>query len=83
MTGILHFGGPERMTRLEMGQRLARYLGRDANMFESAVRHDIPASEPRPRDTSLNSDRWCSLFPDLPRPEFREALGMLGVKNDE
>jgi dTDP-4-dehydrorhamnose reductase len=79
VTGILHFGGPQRLTRLEMGQRLAQFLGRDADVIQAAARDDIPASEPRPRDTSLNSDRWCTLFPDLPRPEYEESLRMLEI----
>ncbi len=79
VTGILHFGGPQRLSRLEMGQRLALFLGRDASMMQSVLRDDVPGSEPRPRDTSLNSERWCNLFPHLPRPEFEESLSRLGV----
>lgn len=82
VTGILHLGGPERLTRLEMGQRLAQFLGCDAGVLEPAVRDDVPASEPRPRDTSLNSDRWCALFPEFPRPGFEEALASR-MGNDE
>jgi dTDP-4-dehydrorhamnose reductase len=75
VTGILHLGGPERLTRLEMGQRLAAFLGRDANVIKPVMRDDVPAAEPRPRDTSLNSQRWCSLMPEAERPGFEEALG--------
>ena len=79
VTGILHFGGPQRLTRLEMGQRLAQFLGRSTDAIQPAVRDDVPASEPRPRDTSLNSERWWRLFPDLPQPEFEESLRMLEI----
>ena len=87
MTGILHFGGPQRMTRLEMGQRLARFLRRDESVLQAVDRDEVPATEPRPRDTSLNSQRWCHLFPHSPRLEFEEALAGMEVggemTNDE
>lgn len=72
-TGLFHIGGPERMSRLEMGQRLARALGGDVGVFRPARRSDAPG-EPRPADTSLDSTRWRARFPDLPRPRFEEAL---------
>ncbi|MHB8866779.1 MAG: SDR family oxidoreductase, partial [Pirellulaceae bacterium] len=87
VTGILHFGGPERMTRLEMGQRLARFLGCQGSDIQAIDRDDVLASEPRPRDTSLNSQRWCQLFPESPRPEYERAMEVMGVglgmTNDE
>ncbi|MHB8973515.1 MAG: SDR family oxidoreductase [Pirellulaceae bacterium] len=79
VTGILHFGGPQRMTRLEMGQRLARFLGRDESVITAVDRDDVPAAEPRPRDTSLNSQAWCQLFPHSPRLEYEQALRVMGV----
>ena len=79
VSGILHLGGPERMSRLEMGQRVARVLGRDDAHIKSASRDDVPAAEPRPRDTSLNSDRWYELLPDPERRDFETSLGDLGV----
>jgi dTDP-4-dehydrorhamnose reductase len=72
--GTLHLGGPERLNRLEMGQRLAEFLGLDASVLVPARRGDVRAPEPRPRDTSLLSTRWRELFPHLPWPEWREAL---------
>ncbi len=74
VAGILHLGGPERLSRLEMGQRLAACLGRDASALKAISRQDVPTAEPRPRDTSLNSQRWCALLPNAPRPTFEQAL---------
>jgi dTDP-4-dehydrorhamnose reductase len=72
VTGILHLGGPERMSRLEMGLRLAGYLKLPADRIVAALR---PATgEPRPRDTALDSSQWRSLFPGHPWPSFEEAL---------
>jgi dTDP-4-dehydrorhamnose reductase len=76
--GLLHVGGPERLSRLEMAQRLADYLGADRHLLVAATRASA-AGEPRPRDTSLNSSRWRGLFPAQPWPGFEEALRALGL----
>jgi dTDP-4-dehydrorhamnose reductase len=79
VSGVLHLGGPERLSRHELGLLLAEALGADAALITPARRQDVPAAEPRPRDTSLDSSRWRGLFPALPWPGCREALrGMLG-----
>lgn len=72
-TGILHLGGPERMSRWEMGLRLAQFLGRDARVFHPTRRSDMPG-DPRPADVSLNSSPWRKLFPRMHWPNFEEAL---------
>jgi dTDP-4-dehydrorhamnose reductase len=72
--GLLHLGGPERLSRLEMGQRVARYLGADGSPIEEASRASIVAAEPRPRDISLDCSRWRELFPGQPWPHWEEAL---------
>jgi dTDP-4-dehydrorhamnose reductase len=76
-TGLLHIGGPERLSRLEMGQRLADFLNVPSSTVVAMDRADIPAPEPRPRDTSLDSSRWRALFPELPWPAWREGLEAL------
>jgi dTDP-4-dehydrorhamnose reductase len=73
-TGILHVGGPERLTRLEMGRRLAARLGADDSVLVPTRREHNPAPEPRPRDTSLDSSRWRGLFPTSPWPAWPEAM---------
>lgn len=78
-TGILHFGGPQRMSRLEMGQRLARHLGSPESLIQAIDREDAPANEPRPRDTSLDSRRWCARFPGSPRLDYEAALHQMGL----
>ncbi|HEV3342906.1 MAG TPA: SDR family oxidoreductase [Pirellulales bacterium] len=72
-TGRLHLGGPERMSRLEMGERLARVLGREADSLVAVTRDSATADEPRPRDSSLDSSLWRSLFPRHPWPSYEEA----------
>ena len=73
-TGVLHMGGPERLSRLEIGRRLASYLGVDGSSLVESTRAAVPSPEPRPRDTSLNSARWRSLFPNVTWLGWEEAL---------
>jgi dTDP-4-dehydrorhamnose reductase len=73
VAGLLHIGGRERMSRLEMGQRLATCLGLDPSAIVPASRTD-GATESRPRDTSLDSSRWRGLFPGVPWLGFEESV---------
>jgi dTDP-4-dehydrorhamnose reductase len=77
--GLLHLGGPERLSRLEMGLRLAESLGADPSAIVAAPRDRVPAPEPRPRDLSLDSSRWRKLFPGHPWPAWRDALREMGM----
>jgi len=79
VTGLLHVGGPERMSRLEIGQRLAVYVGTSTSGLVSASRLDAPG-EPRPRDVSLDSRRWRVAFPDRPWITFEQAMTEMGVR---
>jgi dTDP-4-dehydrorhamnose reductase len=76
-TGLLHVGGPLRLSRLEMGQRLANYLGADASVIRAVERDHVPGAEPRPRDVSLDSTRWRRVCPAVGWPVWAEALGKM------
>jgi dTDP-4-dehydrorhamnose reductase len=76
-TGLLHLGGPERLSRLEMGRRLALHLDADPSVLVSTTRSSAAAPEPRPRDVSLDSSRWRNLFPQQPWPTWTDALKQL------
>jgi dTDP-4-dehydrorhamnose reductase len=78
--GLLHLGGPERLSRLEMGQRLASFLRLDPSVLGAVTRASLPAPEPRPRDVSLDSSRWRQLFPAVPWPAWEEALREMGTE---
>jgi dTDP-4-dehydrorhamnose reductase len=80
-SGLLHVGGPERLSRLEMGLRLAAFLGVDSAPIVATDRAAAPAPEPRPRDVSLDSTRWRAAFPDVPWLGFEEALRHLPRAN--
>lgn len=75
--GLLHVGGPERLSRLEMGQRLAGFLGCDPATIVSISRNSVAAAEPRPADLSLDSSRGRSLFPHQEWPTWEESLSQL------
>jgi dTDP-4-dehydrorhamnose reductase len=77
--GPLHVGGPERLSRLEMGRRLAAALGVDPQLAVPTSRVQPDMHEPRPRDTSLRSARWRSLFPAQAWPTFEEALAGMSL----
>ena len=57
--GVWHLGGPERLSRPQIGERLARYHGLDLSAVEIAP---SPSGGPtRPRDLDLRCDRLSSL----------------------
>ncbi len=56
-TGLFHLGGSERLSRLELGLRVARALGLSSRGIESAVQADHQGPDRRPADTSLDSGR--------------------------
>jgi dTDP-4-dehydrorhamnose reductase len=72
--GLLHLGGPERMSRHEMGTRLARHLGCSEARLLEVTRDSVEAPEPRPRDTSLDSTLWRQVFPMIAWYGYEEAL---------
>jgi dTDP-4-dehydrorhamnose reductase len=79
VSGILHLGGAERLSRLEMGQRLARFMGQDEKLCHAVNREDVTAAEPRPRDTSLDCRLWDQTIAGCERPGFDESLAALDL----
>lgn len=54
LSGIFHWGGREALTRLEMGERIARRFGLDpAGLVTGISYSDLPGLPPRPRDLSV------------------------------
>jgi dTDP-4-dehydrorhamnose reductase len=72
--GLIHLGGPQRLTRWDMAQQTAAVLWLDPRPIQRASQADVTTPEPRPRDTSLDSSRWRHWFPDQPWPTFAVAL---------
>ncbi|WP_337174418.1 sugar nucleotide-binding protein [Paludisphaera sp.] len=72
--GLLHVGGPDRMSRHELMTRVARGLRLDESLVRPNSRADASFAEPRPADVSLETSRLVALFPDLERPPVEEAV---------
>lgn len=72
--GVLHAGGLERLSRVEMGQRLAALLGVASPRIQCVSRTSVGGSEPRPADTSLDSSRLRALVPEVAWPSYEAAL---------
>jgi dTDP-4-dehydrorhamnose reductase len=74
LCGIFHLGGRERMSRFEMGRRLAKFLGGDENTVQAGKRSDVNFDEPRQADLSLDSTLWRQTFPAAQFPTWEEEL---------
>ncbi len=72
--GVVHLGGPERMTRVELGRRVCRMYGYDAALIREA-----PRPPERPRDVSLRSLRAAALIGWAPAPVGSHALAAAGA----
>jgi dTDP-4-dehydrorhamnose reductase len=72
--GVLHVGGPERLSRHALMARAAAALGIDPALVRGNRQADAAPAEPRPADVSLDTERLAMLLPDCPRPEVEAAL---------
>jgi dTDP-4-dehydrorhamnose reductase len=77
LRGVLHLGGPERLSRFEMGERIVTALGMSRELLEPASRTELDAIEPRARDVSLDSTRYTALIGEPPGRPMHEALSQL------
>jgi dTDP-4-dehydrorhamnose reductase len=75
LAGMIHVGGPERMSRFDLMRRAATALGLNPDLVRPSRRADAVLAEPRPADVSLDTTRLASAFLDLHRPSVEEALG--------
>jgi dTDP-4-dehydrorhamnose reductase len=77
MRGVVHVGGPERLSRFEMGERVAAALGAEGRLLERASREDFASPEPRVRDVSLVSQRYADQFGGPPGRPMHEVLPLM------
>jgi dTDP-4-dehydrorhamnose reductase len=54
--GVYHLGGPERLSRLQMGEIIADVFGYSRELVNSQKRAAVPMPAYRPKDTSLVSN---------------------------
>jgi dTDP-4-dehydrorhamnose reductase len=66
--GRYHLGGPERLSRLDLGRRVARILDLPEIAIEAGCQADHTGPDARPADTSLDSSRARTELGWLPRP---------------
>ena len=76
--GTLNLGGPERMSRFEMGMRLARVLKIEPKV--QAVSRTSLGGEPRPKDVSLDSTKFHRLFGSIATRSFEEECARMPFK---
>ncbi len=67
-SGLYHLGGAERVSRYELGVRVARALDLGSAGIVAAVLAEHPGPETRPPDVSLDSTRARRELGWLPRP---------------
>ncbi len=60
--GLLHVGGPERLSRYEFGVRVAGFLKGPTSVLQKVTMKDIPSAARRPEDVSLDSSRARSVL---------------------
>lgn len=72
--GVLHLGGPERVSRHDLVRRVAEALGLDASLVRGEDQAEKTFPEPRPADVSLASGRLDECLPGLDRPTIEEAV---------
>jgi dTDP-4-dehydrorhamnose reductase len=66
--GVFHLGGPERISRHELGMRVAGLLGLDPRGIRGVRQADLAFDAPRAADASLDSSRARAALGWEPRP---------------
>ena len=64
---LLHLGGPERMSRVELGQRILRLAGLNDTCNAVDASEPSPGEAKRPRDVALNSSLAREILKHPPR----------------
>lgn len=57
LQGLYHFGGKQRLSRLDMGSRAALVLGREQKNIIPSFQKDVKMPAERPQDVSLDSSK--------------------------
>lgn len=73
LTGVWHCGGPERISRVEFGQRIAEALGYDPKVIRAVSRSEVLLTPTRPEDVALNSSRLMEEISFSPK-DVKSAL---------
>ena len=71
--GIYNMGGPERLTRMDMAQAVAKHCKHDVKYLQPALSADVQRAAPSPADISMNSTKLQALLPFKLR-KFEDGL---------
>jgi dTDP-4-dehydrorhamnose reductase len=80
--GVVHVGGRERVSRVELMRRAAAASGLDPDLVRPNRQADALLPEPRPADVSLDTSRLAGLLPDMERPAIEDAVRRWIVEPD-
>lgn len=79
LSGVYHWAGTDAMSRHEIGRRIARHFGLDAEALVRPIsRADVPSAAARPRDLSLRLHPLAGKL-RTPAQSFEELLAQLRV----
>jgi dTDP-4-dehydrorhamnose reductase len=78
VSGIIHLGGKERISRYDFGRLMVEVFQLPATRVKSCRQQDVKMSAPRPADVSLDSSNAFALGYDplLIKQEFQAMLNM-------
>jgi dTDP-4-dehydrorhamnose reductase len=65
---VFHLGGPERLSRHELGLRVAAVLGLDPSPIQAVRQSELAFDAPRAADASLDSSHARDTLGWEPRP---------------
>ena len=60
-SGLFHLGGPDRLSRYDIGLILARHAGKDPALFTPLTQAELTMAAPRPPDVSFDSNKAYAL----------------------
>jgi dTDP-4-dehydrorhamnose reductase len=66
--GLFHLGGPDRVSRFDLGRRVARAFSLPEDLLVPVSSAEYPPKAPRPLDVSLDSARAREVLSWRPRP---------------
>ncbi len=73
---IFHLGGPQRLSRYEMGQILLEITGLPQTLIKPCKQQDVPMAAPRPSDVTLDSSKAAKMgfCPGIMREELKKIF---------
>ncbi|MEY4575726.1 MAG: dTDP-4-dehydrorhamnose reductase [Pseudomonadota bacterium] len=77
ITGVIHAAGPEALSRLDMGRKIAAALGCNTEALRATRRSDHASPEPRPHNLSLDCSRYIKHFGAPPGHDMATALPLV------